>query len=82
MKDSTLWHIFKDASGSVVYNSSGLMSADKNLCGHFCLFFILEHIWNQDLSFYELLNEIFTNDLEENERRVLVFLKDNYPDIF
>ena len=44
-------------------------------CGQFCLYYITMRLMNLDLSFSELLNNIFCGDLNVNEKTVLDFIQ-------
>ena len=58
------------------------MSATEDMCGHFSLMFIHEWIFNQELDFHTLINDLFTNDKELNKLRVISYLNENFPNKF
>ena len=43
----------------LLYNETQFQQSDTNTCGLFCLYYIFERMHNLDLSFNELLEEIF-----------------------
>lgn len=57
----------------VQFNVTQVQSSSSATCGHFCVYFVFKRAFNFDLSFDELLNDIFTDDLSENENRVSTF---------
>lgn len=56
------------------FNSTAVQSKDSNICGKFCLYFIINRLENLDLHFDEILNIIFNSNLNENEKKVNDFL--------
>ena len=58
------------------FNTTTLQDPRSKTCGEFCLFFIIQRIFNDDLSFEEVLNESFTDVLEDNEKRVKEFFEE------
>ena len=59
------------------YNESPVQSVESSSCGQFCLFFIFERLHNLDFEFSDLINEIFTDNLEKNEHVVTEFYNTN-----
>lgn len=57
----------------IIYNKSQLQKSDTISCGQYVLYFIFQRLMNLDLKFSHLLNEIFTLDLEKNEKKVSSF---------
>ncbi len=58
-----------------VFNNTALQEESSKSCGHFVIYYIIERIFNEDLDFHELLNDIFSNDKSMNEGIVNDFLK-------
>lgn len=56
------------------YNITQVQSSSTSTCGLFCVFFIYQRFYNTDLNFTELLNEIYSVDVNENEMNVKTFL--------
>lgn len=56
------------------FNKTAVQSLTSSSCGQFCLYFIIKRLHNLDLSFSEILNEIFESDTDLNENNVLSFL--------
>ena len=54
-------------------NSTQVQASTSTTCGKFCLMFIIERLHNPDLTFDELLDFIFTDDCNENEKTVANF---------
>jgi len=60
-------------------NITALQSKESLNCGLFCLYFIHNRLYNKDLGYSELLQEIFLSP-SNNEVLVTNFYKDNYAD--
>lgn len=65
-------HIFPLHS-SVKFNETAVQSKTSDTCGLFVLYFLIQRMHNFDLSFNELLDEIFDIDCEKNENTVKLF---------
>ena len=57
-------------------NSTQVQASTSTTCGKFCLMFIIERLHNPDMSYDELLNEIFSDDCNENEKTVELFFNE------
>ena len=58
----------------VEFNETIFQSNDSNTCGLFTLYYVIERMHNLDLSFQELLEDIFDDKNHElNEQKVLKF---------
>jgi hypothetical protein len=55
------------------YNETAFQSPDSNTCGLFTIYFLIERMHNLDLTFNELLEEIFDEESARNELRVQEF---------
>jgi hypothetical protein len=55
------------------YNDTPLQSKESVLCGQFCCYYVFCRLLNKDLSFVDLLNSIFTSDVERNEQIIKRF---------
>lgn len=51
-------------------------SETSTSCGKFVLYFIFERLFNQDINFEDLLEEIFVQDVHTNEKRIETFFED------
>jgi hypothetical protein len=60
---------------SIEYNETPFQSADSNSCGLFAIYFSIERMFNLDMPFHTLLEEIFENKVDENENTVNFFCK-------
>ena len=58
------------------FNESQIQPDSSSLCGEFCIYFLFERLHNLDYKFNELVNELFSDNLEDNEKNVLCFLVD------
>ncbi len=58
---------------SIKYNETPFQSADSNSCVLFAIYFAVERMFNLDLPFHTLLEEIFENKQENNENTVKQF---------
>ncbi len=54
-------------------NVTPVQSKASTSCGLFVLYFVINRFYNADLGFKTLLNEIFSSDLDLNERLVMEF---------
>ena len=57
------------------FNETQVQSNCTSTCGKFVLYFALQRLHNLDLSFPEILNEIFQADINKNELNVANFLQ-------
>ena len=62
----------------IKFNVTQLQSSISDTCGFFVLYFIVNRYHNQDLNFTELLNEIFTQNIEHNETVVKNFAQEHF----
>ena len=53
--------------GTREFNTTRVQAQDSEMCGKYCLYFIIQRIFNDDLDFEELLNEIFEANTAKNE---------------
>jgi hypothetical protein len=61
---------------NIHFNETIFQKNDSNSCGLFTIYFIIERMFNLDIEFEELLEDIFSEDLNSNEEKVLKFCKD------
>ena len=66
---------FKNVT-NIHFNQTVFQKNDTNSCGLFTIYFIIERMFNLDLEFEELLEEIFSEDLDTNEREVQKFCEE------
>jgi len=59
------------------FNTTQIQPSASILCGEFTLYFLINRLHNQDLSFSNLINEIFVPSLEHNETLVVRFCKEH-----
>jgi hypothetical protein len=60
-------------AAEVEYNNTQVQKSTTATCGLFCVYFIVHRALNFDQSLNELMTEIFSLDLEENENKVTKF---------
>ena len=59
------------------FNETSFQTNESNSCGLFCIYYIIQRMHNLDLSFEELLEDIFDDKNEEiNEESVRNFCSD------
>lgn len=61
----------------IKFNETAVQSNDSISCGKFVLYFIVQRMFNLDLSYMTLLNDIFSENVEENERIIQKFFADH-----
>ena len=66
---------FKNIS-EIKINSTSVQLSTSDTCGKFCVMFIVERLHNPDMTFDELMNEIFSDDCEANEKIVQQFFEE------
>ena len=57
----------------IIYNETQFQADFSDTCGLFVLYFLIERIFNLDLSFHDLLRDIFDEDVLKNEKKVIEF---------
>jgi hypothetical protein len=60
----------------IKFNETRFQSNETNTCGLFTIYFIIERMHNLDLTFEELLEEIFEDSTFANEETVSRFCND------
>lgn len=58
------------------FNESQIQPDRSSLCGQYSIYFLFERLHNLDYKFHELLNEIFSDNLEDNQKTVQCFFED------
>ncbi len=61
--------------GVFEFNESPIQSLDSSACGEFCIFYVIQRYFNEDLLMEEILEEWFSKDLNKNESIVKTFLE-------
>jgi len=69
------YRLVKDIS-HIDFSLKPYQSVESVSCGAFCFYFIYKRLRCLDLSFKSALAELFSSDVEENERRVTAFLNE------
>lgn len=61
----------------IKFNITQVQADNTSSCGEFCIYFIYQRLYNNDLRFKELLSLIFTaENLNTNEERVAKYMSD------
>jgi len=60
----------------IKFNVTRVQPDNSDSCGKFCLYFIFHRMFNRDIGFSELMNEIFDHETLQNERKVNEFYDD------
>lgn len=71
--ENILPHICFDQKLTFVFNSTPVQSLSSTLCGKFVVTFLIERMLNQTMDFNDLLEDIFSLNLNENDAKVLEF---------
>lgn len=61
------------------FNETVLQPYDSDLCGEFCIFFVLKRLLDPDLSYKKFLNRYFSPDLVKNNEKVKSFCNRQWP---
>ncbi len=70
-------------AAEIEFNNTQVQKSTSSTCGLFCIYFIIHRTLNFDQSLDEIMTEIFSHDLNENENKVTNFcnhLLDNSTD--
>ena len=62
------------------FNETQFQSISSETCGHFTIYFLIHKSYNKDLTFEDLLEDIFENNPEKNETRVNKFFIKMFKD--
>ena len=62
----------------IKFNVTQVQSSDSDTCGLFVLYFLIQRYHNKDLSFNELMNDIFVFSQTENEKLVNNFALEHF----
>ncbi len=72
---SYIQNTFQDFRGECVFNQNPIQAKNSLACGEFCLFYVIQRYFNEDLDFEEILEEWFSVNLHDNEIIVKTFLR-------
>jgi hypothetical protein len=75
IKIECLQKIFKRQTKSLVFNESVFQDQFSSSCGQYCVYFVFQRVHNFDLSFDEILEEAFDQNIDTNERTVDKFVQ-------
>lgn len=51
----------------------------SKLCGEYCIYFIVNRLFNTDQSFQETIDEIFSKNTHKNEKKIIKFIALEIP---
>ena len=71
-------HLNQRAITKIKFNVTQVQSSISDTCGLFVLYFLIQRYHNKDISFHELMNEIFVVDTNENEKLVNSFTLEHF----
>ncbi len=60
----------------IEFNESRFQKSDTSSCGLFVIYFLFERMHNLDLSFEDIIEDIFDEDQSVNEEKVKKFCND------
>ena len=63
----------KFSTKEIIFNVSAFQDLESDTCGKFELYFAIERMHNLDLSFEEILHDLFETDKFRNEEKVQNF---------
>ena len=69
-------HFKSRGINSFTFNTTQLQPSMSVVCGQYVLYYLFERYFNIDMNFDDLLNEIFSENLESNEMVVQKFVTD------
>ena len=57
----------------IIFNESQVQPNDSTWCGQFAIFFLFERLHNLDFKYHDLVNILFTHNLNHNQQNVEAF---------
>lgn len=63
----------KFSTKEIIFNETAFQESESDTCGLFALYFAIERMHNLDLSFEEILHDLFKTDKSHNEKKVQEF---------
>jgi hypothetical protein len=75
-KKSLIKKYCKFNTKEIIFNETQFQANFSDTCGLFVLYFLYERFFNLDISFEDLINDIFVEDVVENEKKVKEFCND------
>lgn len=62
---------------TIKFNKTQVQLDTTDTCGRFCIYFIFYRLHNLDLSFHNVINDIFVNNCLKNENKVNSFFEND-----
>ena len=75
-KHSLITNYCKFRTKKIIFNEDQFQDSTSDSCGYFVLYFVFERMHNLDLSFEDLLEDIFNHNHIENEEKVKQFCEE------
>jgi len=66
-------HLQFPFKSNIIYNNSSVQMPTTSSCGLYCIYFVVHRFLNLDIPFDELMEDIFTSNLNKNEDLVFKF---------
>jgi hypothetical protein len=63
-------------NGRLLFNKSKIQTTNMISCGAFCVTFAVNRLENPDMTFQEILDEVFSGHPIEDEKRSIQFVED------
>jgi hypothetical protein len=73
IKGNTVVKRLSSVKKKVLFNKSAVQPLHSDKCGWYAIYFATARMLNADLPFQEVLNEYFTDNLEDNDRIITKF---------
>ena len=62
------------------FNESQIQPSTSTWCGQFAIFFLFERLHNLDFKYHDLVNLLFTDNLDHNQKKVESFFEEILED--
>lgn len=62
--------------GRIDFNLTPTQPSESQTCGQYCLYYAFQRLYNKDLSYFDLMNEIFSTNVNENNVNVINFVEE------
>lgn len=75
-KKELIQNYCKFKTKKLIYNETQFQDSLSNTCGKFCIYFLIKRLFNFDTNFEDLLEDIFSTNVNKNETNVNKFCSD------
>ena len=69
--------IFQIYGSRILFNETKVQGPESTKCGLFCIYVAFWRLTNLDLSFMEVMSDLFSNSFKRNDQLVDKFIEDN-----